>query len=154
MRKLFTLALCALSMSCIAQTKKMDLSRKEIGPLRPALYKQEINLETGDTIRYIIMLFQNVRYSSITDTKSIMFLNPERDSSNVLKFIEDLKAAQLESDKGVDMTWEHPMYNIRVKEKDKAIYLIDPTGTTGYTYLTMRQSDMLLDWFASLGFKH
>jgi hypothetical protein len=149
---LFTLALCAFSLGSIAQTKKMDLSRKDIGPLRPALYKQEINMETGDTIKYVILLFQNVRYSAITDTKSILFLNPHKDDSTIKQFIADLKSAQAESDKGVDMTWEQPMYNVRVKESDKAVYLIDPTGTTGYTYLTQRQTQMLLDWLSSIGF--
>jgi GH15 family glucan-1,4-alpha-glucosidase len=76
MKKILLLALLVLGFGMNAQKKTVDISKTEIGKLN-AKHSLSIDLEKKDTIAYVYLGFQNEKYKSISDRKSILFRNQE-----------------------------------------------------------------------------
>ena len=87
--------------------------------------------------------FQNAKYSTITDIKSVAFF----DTSNFNKFKIDLLNAYKILDKGekVEMFWENSNYKLNLYDFSKNIYITEPKGTGGYTAISKRQLGKLLE---------
>ena len=72
----------------IAQVKSVKLLDNRIANIH-LIYEKSIDLEKGDTLYMVYMGFQNARYSSITDIKSIALFDIE----TLNEFLKDLFAA-------------------------------------------------------------
>jgi len=143
--------LCAAAISASAQTKRVPISKTTIGPFRPALYEEIIDVEKADTIKAIFLMFQNAKYTHIIDTKSIAFINPHKDTTDLNEFLADLTAAYKEMANKTDMMWDKEAYRIKTYATEKYLYLADKQGG-GYTFLYPKQIIAVKDWLTSIGY--
>ena len=132
MKKLLFLLLSTLVVNANAQIKRIKLLEKEIGPIT-LLYQKSVNLDTGDSLYFAFLGFQNAKYTSITDRKSIAF----SDNSKLNEFIKDLKSAHklMELDEKVSMEWKKESYSIILYDFTKELYLETKRGVGGYTII-------------------
>ena len=126
-----------------SQTKRIEILKEEVGPIS-VRYIKSINLDKGDTLYYIYLGFQNAKYTSITDIKSIGFTK-----DNIFKqFLKDLNIALEEMGKNekVNLDWDRgPDYKLNIYDFNRnSLYVVQGTGTGGYTILTKNQvSDLI-----------
>lgn len=148
MKVLFIVA-ALTSVFSFAQTKRETVSEIKIGTVSCS-HNRSINTETGDTIAYVYLSFQNMEYSSITDIKSVML--PIGDSyTDVADFLKDLKAAQTEMASKVSMSWDRERYDLILYDFSKSLYIYSGgKDVTGHTTLTMKQVTEMIAWFDGL----
>ena len=133
---------CLICNASIAQTKRENLLSKEIGTISLE-YIKSTNIENS-VVRYMIYLgFQNAKYKTITDIKSVAF----NDTTNFNKFKTDLLNAYKLLDKGekIEMSWDNLHYKLNLYDFSKNIYITEPKGTGGYTSLSKKQLEKLLE---------
>lgn len=147
MKKLFLLFALALSLSVNAQTKRVIISEAQIGEIS-AKYLKSINIETKDTLYLAYMGFQNKKYKSITDIKSIYF----KTQDEINEFVKDLKLAVSESESKTSMDWNRVNYTIMLFEFTNQIYLYQGKGN-GYTTLSKKHSENLIEWLEGFEFR-
>lgn len=148
MKKLLLLFILTLSvmMEVNAQEKKIELSSEKIGSIS-CKYNKLINLESKDTTFYLILLFQNVHYSSIIDTKAVMFT----DQVNLDEFIKDLKTALPEMGTKVSINWSRDLYSLSLHDFSAGLYLSEKsTEGSGYTVLNKKGVEKLIAWLETI----
>ncbi len=151
--KQFALAvLLFASTHAIGQTKEVIISKESIGSIS-CKYALSINMDKGDTLRYIYIGFQNEKYSSITDIKSIAF-HALKDSAGIIKFNKDLRAAVLEMGSKTEMSWSRDAYDLALFDFTDKLYVIEGKKGSGYTTLSKKQVFQLIDWLDKIGFKN
>jgi len=145
--------LSTFSLVVTAQNKTVKISELQIGVLS-CKYSMRIDLEKKDTIRYIYLGFQNAKYSSITDIKSVMF-DVSKDSTDVYDFKKDLKMALSEIGNKTSISWDKKNYSVALYDFNNKLYLREASKDgSGYTLLTKGQVEKLIDWIDIIGFKN
>jgi hypothetical protein len=144
MKKQF-LGLCLFLSICnisIAQTKRENILNEKVGTISLS-YTKITDVEKSNVDYLIYLGFQNAKYQTITDIKSIAFM----DTTNFNKFKTDLLNAYkiLEKGEKVEMSWDNLFYKLNLYDFSKSIYIFEPKGTGGYTILTKRQLGKLLE---------
>jgi len=133
------------------QTKKTTIAENQIGAIS-CEFARSIKLETNDTLNYLYFSFQNSKYKSITDLKSIFF-TITKDSSDIFEFVKSLKAAYNEMGTKTDITWDKKDYRISLYSFNDKLYLCEPIEEgTGYTTLNKEQTNQLINWIEEIGF--
>lgn len=131
----------------IAQTKKRTvLAESKIGSIT-CQYHEIIDLEKGDTIYFIYLGFQNAKFTTITDIKSIGIFTKEEQTN----LIKDLNAALLEIGNKTSMSWDRGPYSINLYDFSNQLYLQQgKTKGSGYTLLTSKNVQQLIDWLGAI----
>lgn len=126
----------------VAQKKNEEIFHLKAGPIDGG-YKKLIDIDKQDTLHYIYLGFQNQKYQSITDIKSIMI------TKKVIldEFQKDLKTAYKEMLKGekISLAWEREDYKLNLYDFTKSIYISEGKGTGGYTILSKNQLATLIE---------
>ena len=132
MKKLLFLFLSTIVVNANAQIKRIKLLEKEIGPIT-LLYQKSVNLDTGDSLYFVFLGFQNAKYKSITDIKSVAL----SDSFKLNEFIKDLKSAhkQMELNEKVSIEWKKENYSLILYDFTKELYFETKRGVGGYTII-------------------
>lgn len=145
----FALVLFSLfTVSMIAQRKTVDISSLKAGQVS-AKYSKVINLETKDTVSYVYLGFQNAKYSSISDIKSIMLSRQE----DLKEFIKDLKIALPEINTKQNIDWTKNNYGLTVYDFSNGLYLREKEKNgSGYTILQKKDVEKLIIWLESIDF--
>ena len=150
LKQLFSL--CLILFICnnsSAQTKREKILAKSLATIS-LQYTKISELDSSDT-RYLVYLgFQNAKYQTISDFKSVAFF----DTTNLNKFKEDLLSAYkiLEKGEKVDMSWTNSNYKLNLYDFSKNIYIVEAEGTEGYTSLTKKQLGDLLIYLFMIDF--
>lgn len=140
------LLFCAWSIN--AQTKKIDISKLKIGAIS-ALYAKSIDIEKNDTIFYVYLGFQNAKFKSISDMKSV-FLSKDEETKNLLK---DLKSALPEIGTKQSIAWKKDLYGITLYDFSNGLYFYEnPSKGSGYTVIQKNDVEKLISWLESFEF--
>lgn len=131
--------LCSFSTTLNGQTKRIILLEKSFSGI-DLKYSKYIDFDKGDTSYAVWIGFQNARYSSITDIKSI-YLDQ---SLQVSEFKNDLIASFKQQDlkEKASMTWSKPEYEIHLSESNY-LQLGDKDGR-GYCFLPRKIGEKIL----------
>lgn len=123
-----------------AQVKSVKLLNNRIAKIH-LIYEKSIDLEKGDTLYMVFMGFQNARYSSITDIKSIALFDIE----TVNEFLKDLLNAkkQMELGEKITMAWDRAHYQLQLHDFTKDLSFGDKDGR-GYTWLNINNLNKLI----------
>lgn len=136
--------LCTISMN--AQKKTMDVSSIKIGQIS-AKYSKVIDLEKKDTISYVYLGFQNFKYRTLSDIRSVFFPKQE----DLKSFVEDLKTALPEMGSKQNIDWKRQLYSISVFDFSNNLYLFErPSKGDGYTTLSKKELEKLIEWLDSI----
>ena len=136
----------------LCQKKYEDLAKTKIGNVE-CTYSRAIDLDKGDTAKFIYMGFQNEKYSAISDRKSIL-LPVKENNEDIASFLKDLKIAAGEMEKKQNITWDRSLYSLYIYDFSKKLYLAEKKDRgDGYTTLSKKEVDKLILWFENLGFK-
>jgi len=142
--------LLLLFSTCIyAQKKRVNLSKSTIGTIS-AEYTKSIDLEKNDTLYYVYCGFQNKKYSSISDIKSI-FITKDEDLKSLIK---DLKTAvnEMGVDK-VNINWTRENYELVLYDFSNELYILEkPKKGSGYTTLSKKQVEEFIFWLEKIDF--
>lgn len=160
MKKIITaVACCLLYVGSMAQTKDETIHKQNLGYVT-VKYGKHIDLAKGDTMKYIILIFQDLRYRSIVSSESVLFSDIVKDSLNngsrdhnheVWQFLTDLKQAMAESESKPVMNWERDEYKLALLG-GREIYLYGGKYKQGFTWLTPKVAEAVVDWFKLVGF--
>lgn len=148
MKKLLLKSLLAilLAVSMNAQKKTIDVSLIKIGQIS-GKYSKVIDLEKNDTLSYVYLGFQNFKYKSISDIRSVFFPKQE----DLKSFIEDLKTALPEIGSKQNIDWKRQLYSISVFDFSNNLYLFErPSKGDGYTTLNKKELEKLIEWLDSI----
>lgn len=130
------------------QIKRNTISESKIGGVSTKYFKS-INIESNDTIYYVHLKFQNLKYKSISDIIILDIKN--QDEKNEL--VQDLKSAVIEVEKKVEMFWLRESYAILVFDYSNKMMLSEPPKKgKGFTALTKKQAEQLILWLESFEF--
>lgn len=154
-----TITACLLYVGSMAQTKNETIHKQNIGYIT-AKYGKHIDLAQGDTMKYIILVFQDMRYSAITSNESVLFTDIVKDSlkngsrehnQKLWQFLADMKQAMAESESKPTMSWDRDDYKLSLLG-GREIYLYGGDYKQGFTWLTPNAAKGLMDWFKLVGF--
>lgn len=149
MKRLILLSLSTfLVLGVFAQKKTVELSKQKIGEL-DCTYSKVIDLENADTTYYVYIGFQNAKYKSVSDFKSIMF----RENEVLAEFIKDLKLAQPELGNKTNLDFNRKDYNLNVYDFSKNLSIGESSKKgTGYCYVSKKDVEKLLGYLESIKF--
>ena len=151
-KNILAFLLLVLTIEGNAQVKRVSISETKIGTVN-CLYGMSVDLEKGDTTTYIHLGFQNAKYSSITDIKSIFFVMAT-DSNDVSNFVKDLKMALGEMESKESISWDKKKYSLTLYDFSNSLYLREARSDgDGHTMLSKKQVEKLISWLESIGFK-
>lgn len=143
MKHLLFTPLFFISIIGFSQKKTIKILEANAGPISLS-YSMNVDLEKQDTLFYVYIGFQNAKYTTLTDIKSLFFTQDD-----VLKqFIKELSTAlnELEKNEKIEMLWDRsPNYKLQLYEFSKSLYVIEGKGTGGYTNLTKKQIASLIE---------
>lgn len=143
MKKVLFITLIIIPFLSFSQKKTVNLLESQVGPIS-LKYSMTIDLENQDTLAYVYLGFQNAKYTSITDIKSIFFSKDE-----IFKqFLKDLKIAleELEKNEKINLEWDKsPNYQLKIYDWSKNLYVREGEGTGGYTTLSKKQIQILIE---------
>ncbi len=142
--KKITLIIIALTLalSSYSQKEYIELSKFKIS----APYVSADHTQVED-IEYVYIGFQNVKYSSITDIHSIMLTK----QVDLNQFAADLKDAISRATLKKTVYWDsNSEYKIYVYDFTNAIYISDTESISGYTMLSVKNAQKLLDWITTI----
>ncbi len=137
MKGFLILCLFVLSFRANAQVKTIKLLDTRVANVH-ILYDKMVDLEKNDTLYMVYMGFQNAKYSSITDIKSIAIT----DSTTFNEFKKDLNTAfkQMETGEKVSMRWDRKEYGLILHDWTSELSLENGEKySRGYTYLSKKQ---------------
>jgi hypothetical protein len=148
MKKLLLILVLGSSISIIAQNKTVNISKTTIGGLRPS-YAKSINLEVKDSIYYVYIGFENEKYSTISDSKSL-FLTQD---VHVKAFTNDLKTAKLEMETKQNIEWKKELYGLSLFDFSDKLYILESASDgSGYTTISKKDLEELIKWLESIEF--
>jgi hypothetical protein len=149
MKKITLRILLLVTAISFGQTKNEKLIDQKIGKIN-FLYDKSTELETKE-IRYLLYLgFQNEKYKSITDIKSVAF----NDKESITQFIKDLNTAktQMQSKEKIDLKWNRKRYNLALYDFSTALYLQKSSDSDAYTTLTLKDVEKLITTLLKIDF--
>jgi hypothetical protein len=146
--KLFILFFTLCSFSLFSQEKTITINESKIG-LISCEHKLKVNLDNNDSSFYGIIVFQNMKYSTIVDHSYIYF--PLKKVvigyTDITQFQEDLKSAILEFGNKVEISWDREGYELAIHDFSNLLYLRQgEKHGSGYTRLTKKQAEKLIEW--------
>lgn len=145
---LFLVMSLVFSVSGKAQQKRVTILESKIGLLKPS-YSKTIDLETKTTLYYLYIGFQNQKYKSITDSKSV-FITNDADLKNLIK---DLKMAMPEMESKQNIEWKKDLYILALYDfSDKLYFCESPKKGSGYTTISKKEVEELILWLESFQF--
>ena len=109
-----TLLLGILFNPIFSQKVKNTLDEIKIFGFSSIKYEQSIDLDSGDTLTYLYIGYQNSEYTTITDIQSIMFLR----KSEVESFIVDIKKIVDFMGERKDITFDRDKYYLGLYDFD------------------------------------
>ena len=148
--KIFALVFFLVSFVSLGQNKMVKIYNEKIG-LVSATYLLFTDLESHDSIYAVSFSFQNAKYTSLTDTKSIIIHNKE----SLNELIKDFKSAynQLILDEKVSMDWNKKEFSLSLYDFSKNIYFKQGSNSyDGYTMLNKNQTGKLLEYLSKIEF--
>ena len=135
MRNIIVAFLLICPILLFAQKKRENIISERVGPLYVD-YIRSIDMDKGDTLLYFYLGFQNAKYSSITDIKSVFITQKDVYQS----FMKDLLSAHkvLAAGEKTNIDWDRsPNYKMNIYDFSKSNpYLQEGKGTGGYTVLS------------------
>lgn len=148
MKQLFALIFCLLASISYSQQKRINISSEKIGPVN-CTYSISIDIDKADTLHYVYIGFQNQKYTSISDIKSIIFMY----SNELVQFTDDLKKMLPEMDvKNNNIEYKRSNYKLTKYDFSKYLFLSVEDGN-GYTSFSKGQVERLIKWIEGLEFK-
>lgn len=150
MKKILLISLLFLcySNSTMAQKKRVDVSKSDIGGLM-LTYAKSIDLEIKDTIYYVSVGFQNLKYKTITDVKSVFITK----DIELKAFTKDLKTAIVEMETKQNIEWKKDLYVLALYDFSNRLYISErPTKGSGYTTISKKDAEELVKWLESFEF--
>jgi hypothetical protein len=148
MKKLVLKSLLAIlfTVAMNAQKKTIDVSSIKIGQIS-GKYSKVIDLEKNDTLSYVYLGFQNFKYRTISDTRSVFFAKQE----DLKSFVEDLKAALPEIGSKQNIDWKRQLYSISVYDFSSSLYLFErPSKGDGHTIISKKELEKLISWLETI----
>lgn len=148
MKKLSLKSLLAIlfAVSMNAQKKTIDVSLIKIGQIS-GKYSKVIDLEKNDTLSYVYLGFQNFKYKTISDIRSVFFPKQE----DLKSFVEDLKTALPEVGSKQNIDWKRQLYSISVFDFSSNLYLSErPSKGDGYTIISKKELEKLIAWLETI----
>ena len=144
--KLITTILILVAFQGFAQKKSITKSELTIGY---TTFKQEItiDLDVGDTLRYVYISFKNEKYKSITDMKYIIL----HTKNNFEEFKKDFLMASKECSTGSNIDWSRKDYALVIYDFSNNIYLTDKT-LRAYTLISPNNAKKINEWLNSVEF--
>jgi hypothetical protein len=166
------------SFSSFSQTiKTVTINKRDFGygvgtpgmvPTITAYYEKDINIDSEDTIKKILIVFRDARYSQLIETESILFSNIRKDKNrkaltnenqDVWMFIKHFTEAiaQINSKEKASMKWLGNNYAITTSESDNkwiSLWAIESDVLQGYTLINKKWAEQLIDWFKQIGFDY
>jgi hypothetical protein len=128
------IATTVINSQLFAQKKRESIISEQIADLS-VNYTRSVDLDKGDTLLYFYLGFQNAKYTSITDIKSVFITN----KTNFQLFMKDLVSAYkfLLTNEKTSIDWDRsPLYKISIYDfNNSSLYLTEGKGTGGYTTL-------------------
>jgi hypothetical protein len=138
-KTILSIAIALISTSGFSQVKRVDLSKKQIGPLE-CNFIQRIDLEKKDTSCYFYGGFQNAKYTTIVDIGGVFISNKE-DFESIIKQLKEVKSI-MEGGEKVDYTsGPFALYDFSNK-----MYINDDRK---YTTLTVGQVTKFIEFLES-----
>jgi len=149
MKKILLPLLAFFVINANAQTKRIKLLDKKIGPI-DILYQKSVDLENEDSLYLVYLSFQNAKYYRITDIRGIAFL----DSSRLTEFINDLKSAlkQMELGEKIQMNWSRTIYELDLYDWTKKLSLESKKDGNGYILIDKKIVSKLISTLLSINF--
>jgi hypothetical protein len=148
MKKVLFITLIIIPFLSFSQKKTVNLLESKVGPIS-LKYSMAIDLESQDTLSYVYLGFQNAKYTSITDIKSIFF-----SKDDIFKqFLKDLKIAleELKKNEKTNLNWDRsPNYQLKIYDFSKNLYVFEGEGTGGYTLLTQKNIQILIEQLSQI----
>jgi hypothetical protein len=106
-------------------------------------YSKVVDKESGDSLLYVILLFQNAKYQTITDVKSIM-ISTKEDLTEFKNTISEI-VKTVESDPKSNVTYSKGTFQVYKYDFSKNIYLAPKDGN-GFTNLSTKQATKLIEF--------
>jgi hypothetical protein len=145
---LFLVMSLAFTVSGNAQQKRVTILESKFGLLSP-MYGKTIDLDTNTTNYYLYIGFQNQKYSSITDLKSV-FITKDADLKALIK---DLKTALIEMETKQNIEWTKDKYKLALYDFSNKLYFSEsPKKGSGYTTISKKEVENLILWLESFQF--
>lgn len=143
------ITLLLLTSISFGQVKREKLIDEKIGKIS-FRYAKSTDLEKNEIIYFVYLGFQNEKYTSITDIKSVSFFDKE----SLNEFIKDLNAAktQMLLKQKTDLSWNRKKYNLAFYDFSFDLYLKQATGTEAYTTLDEKTVDKLIEVLMKIDF--
>ena len=147
MKKLILILLVVLTaFPVMSQTKKEVVSKFEIRSLRlTSEYRKMIDLDKNDTTYKVVVIFQNLKYSSLVDFQMLSFSNQE----DLAQFLVDLKKALPEIGNKTALDWNRKNYSLALFEFDNTLHMYDDRHL-GYTCLNNKQTEKFISWVETI----
>lgn len=136
----------AFSLLSYGQRKRETLSKVKIKTIE-ANHSISYKISGGDTLKYVYIGFQNMKYSTIIDRKSIMLGSEQA----VTEFKNDLISALPELKNKSTINWNKSNYEMNVYDFTNTLYLSDKNGT-GYTQVSYKDLQKLITWLDTIKF--
>lgn len=152
MKPTFTIILILILFSSVfSQTKRTTIAEDKVGPVH-CLYQRNIDIDKGDTVDILYFGFQNAKYSSISDIKSIGF-DALKDTASIFQFVKDLKSAYKEMGAKTAISWDREKYVLDLYDWANTLYLRPEKNESGYCLLNKNKVLELYTWIENIGFK-
>ena len=131
------------------QIKREKLIDERIGNIS-FVYGKATDIEQNDISYGVYLIFQNIKYKSITDTKIIGF----HDKESLNEFIKDLNVVktQMLLKEKVSIAWSRKLYNLYFYDFSYNLYLENVKGVPGYTTLNINDVDKLIEVLGKIDF--
>jgi hypothetical protein len=150
MKKLLLGLLVLVSISVNAQTKRDKFIDRYAGGNVKLTYQRSIDLDKGDTLYMVFFIYQNAKYSTITDTKVIGLYNKEE----LAQFVKDMKTAykQMITGEKVSIDWSRDKYKLSLYDFTNNLYLAEAKGTGGYSIMSKKNVAEMLELVTTIDF--
>lgn len=148
-KTLSTLFALFLLTGLMAQKKTIDILTKKLGKIERIVYAKEVDLDKGDTAYYIYMGFQNAKYSTITDIKSIILTKEE----DLAELIKDLRLALPEMGTKTTLHFDRKKYSLAVYDFTKELSFGQAQNNgSGYCFLNKKDVEKLIALLETIQF--
>lgn len=149
MKKILLGFLLLVSIMSFGQVKREQIIDEKIGKIN-FKYIKIINIEKNEVSYLVYLGFQNEKYKSITDTKSIGFFDKES-LNEFNKDLNTVKTQMLLKEK-VSISWNRSLYNLTLYDFSFALYLENVKGVKGYTTLNVDEVNKLIENISKIDF--
>lgn len=150
MKKVLLGLLVLLSISASAQIKRDKFIDRYAGGNVKLTYLRSVDLDKGDTTYMVFFIFQNAKYTSITDTKIIGLY----DKASIEQWMKDMRSAykQMITGEKVSIDWTRDKYKLTLYDFSNNLYFAEAKGTGGYTMMSKKNVAELMEFVSTIDF--